>query len=134
MATRSDELHKKEALAPEGTERTRKRNVYVPNTDIFEDSENIYLRADMPGVDSRHVDITLEKNVLTITGRVEEALPTDHELTYREYPVGDFQRSFTISNEVDREKIKAKVKDGVLELTLPKAETLKPRQIAVQAG
>lgn len=134
MATRSDELQKKEALAPEGTERTRKRNVYVPNTDIFEDSENIYLRADMPGVDSRHVDITLEKNVLTITGRVEEALPTDHELTYREYPVGDFQRSFTISNEVDREKIKAKVKDGVLELTLPKAETLKPRQIAVQAG
>jgi len=134
MATRNDELQKKEAMAPEGVERTRRRNVFVPNTDIYEDSENIYLVADMPGVDANHVDITLEKNVLTISGTVEEASPVGHELAYREYPVGDYQRAFTISNEVDRNAIRAKVKDGVLELTLPKAETVKPRQISVQAG
>jgi len=134
MATRNDELQKKEATAPEGVERTRRRNVFLPNTDIYEDTENIYLVADMPGVDANHVDITLEKNVLTITGTVEEASPVGHELVYREYPVGDYQRAFTISNEVDRNGIKAKVKDGVLELTLPKEETVKPRQITVQAG
>jgi len=134
MATRSDELQKKEAMVPEGVERTRRRNVFVPNTDIYEDTENLYLVADMPGVDVNHVDITLEKNVLTISGTVEEASPVGHEIAYREYPVGDYQRAFTISNEIDRNAIKAKVRDGVLELTLPKAETVKPRQITVQAG
>lgn len=134
MASRTDELQKKEAMAPEGVERTRRRNVFVPNTDIYEDTDNIYLVTDMPGVDANHVDITLEKNVLTISGSVEEASPIGHELAYREYPVGDYQRAFTISSEVDRNAIKAKVKDGVLELILPKAETVKPRQITVQAG
>lgn len=134
MGSRNDEVVKRETQTPEGVENTRRRNVYLPATDIFEDEHNIHLVADMPGVDAGSVDVTLEKNVLTISGAVHEEAVEKHALTYREYPTGDYHRSFRISSEINRDKIEARVKNGVLELVLPKAESLKPRQITVQAA
>jgi len=86
----------------------------------------------MPGVDERSVDITLEKDVLTIYGKVEADAPEKHVLYFSEYGIGDYQRVFTLTDEVDRDKIQASVKNGVLKIVLPKAAAVKMRKIAVK--
>lgn len=132
-----NELHiqetEKQEIAETGAERTRSRLAFVPRTDIYETNEAIVLVTDMPGVDESTLDITLENDVLTINGYVEMAYPEGYGLAYGEYRVGDYERSFTLSNKVDRNKIEATVKDGVLRLHLPKAEP-SLRKIAVTAG
>jgi HSP20 family molecular chaperone IbpA len=115
-------------------ERTRSTTVYTPDVDILEKEDSIVVFADMPGADEKSVDITLEKDVLSIYARVEPELPEKHQLLHAEYGVGDYQRSFTISDEIDRDKIEARVKNGVLRLVLPKAQAVLTRKIAVQAG
>ncbi len=115
-------------------ERTRSTTVYTPDVDILEKEESIVVLADMPGADEKSVDITLEKDVLSIYARVEPEIPEKHQLLHAEYGVGDYQRSFTISDEIDRDKIEARVKNGVLRLVLPKAQAAKTRKIAIQAG
>jgi HSP20 family protein len=117
-----------------GAERTGTRRVFVPRVDIFETEADIKLLADMPGVSSDSVDITLEKNILTIRGQIDFERPEGYDLAYAEYAVGDYERTFALSDEVDREKIEATVKHGVLRLLLPKAESAKMRKIAVKAG
>ena len=115
-------------------ERTRSTTVYTPDVDILEKEDSIVVFADMPGADEKSVDITLEKDVLSIYARVEPELPEKHQLLHAEYGVGDYQRSFTISDEIDRDKIEARVKNGVLKLVLPKAQAVLTRKIAIQAG
>ena len=88
----------------------------------------------MPGVNEKTVDIELEKNVLTITGRVENGQVKDAAMMYSEYEIGDYERVFTLSDQIDRDKIVATVKNGVLRLELPKAEEVKPKKIAIKAA
>jgi HSP20 family protein len=133
MAETAKDIQKKEAGGIEGVERTKARKVYTPDVDIVERKDDIVVTADMPGVDDKSIDITLEKNVLTIYGTVAPELPENHRLAVSEYGIGDYQRSFTLTDEVDRERIQASVKNGVLKIVLPKAEALKTRKIAVQA-
>lgn len=133
MADTTLELRKKEAEAPEGVERTRLVRVYTPDVDILETKETIVLTADMPGVDEKSVDISLEKNVLTIYGKVTDDMPENGRPAVVEYGIGDYQRAFTLSGEIDREKIKATVKNGVVRLALPKAETARMRKIEITA-
>ncbi|MBN1993280.1 MAG: Hsp20/alpha crystallin family protein [Anaerolineae bacterium] len=139
MANESKELQtleaeKQEVATVEGIERTRARRAYVPHVDIYETDDAIVLLTDMPGVDEKSLDITLEKNVLTINGYVDTEAPDNYSLAYAEYETGDYQRSFTLSEEIDREKIEATVKDGVLRLHLPKAGPAKTRKITVKAN
>lgn len=126
------ELQKTENKA--ATERIRNVKTFVPHVDIYETKDSLFLIADMPGVDEKSVDIELEKNVLTINGRVDNGVLKDHSLLFSEYEVGDYERMFTLSDEIDREKIQATVKDGVLRLELPKAEKIKPKKIAIKAA
>lgn len=74
-----------------------------------------------------------KKNVLTIYGKVEAEIPEKHRLNISEYGIGDYQRAFTLTDEVDRDKIRASLKNGVLRLILPKAAALKTRKIEVKA-
>lgn len=134
MAEAAREVQKKEAETPQGVERTRPHRVYTPDVDIVERKDDIIVMADMPGVDEKSVDLTLEKNILTIYGRVEPEIPEQHRLAFAEYGVGDYQRAFTLSEEVDRDRIQASVKNGVLRLVLPKAEAAKTRKIEVKAA
>ncbi|MDI9570757.1 MAG: Hsp20/alpha crystallin family protein [Pseudomonadota bacterium] len=127
------DLQKQQAQNPLETERTRNRKVFVPKVDIYETKDAMVLIADMPGVDDQSVDITLEKNVLTITGNVESPVYEGKALAYAEYDTGDYQRAFTISDEVDQDRIEAVVENGVLRLTLPKAEKAKVKKIAIKA-
>ncbi|HVN23163.1 MAG TPA: Hsp20/alpha crystallin family protein [Syntrophorhabdales bacterium] len=131
MAEGAKEIQDKEQAQ---VERTRSTTVYTPDVDILEKEDAIIVFADIPGADESNVDITLEKDVLTIYARVEPEVPEKHELLHAEYGIGDYQRSFTISNEIDREKIEAKVKTGVLRLVLPKAKVAQTRKITVKAG
>ena len=124
----------KQEIAEGDVERTRARRCYVPRTDIYELGDDVFLAVDMPGVDDKSVDITLERNVLTINGYVDPVFPENYQMAYAEYDVGDYQRSFKLSDDVDRDRIEATVKDGVLRLRLPKADTAKARKIAVTAA
>jgi HSP20 family molecular chaperone IbpA len=128
------EAEKQEVTTASDVERTRDQRAYVPRADIYETDEEIVVMTDMPGVDENAVDITLEKNVLTINGYVEPEAPEDYSLGYAEYEVGDYQRSFTLSNYIDQTNIQATVKNGVLELRLPKAGPAKAKKITVKAG
>jgi len=124
----------KQEIVEDGAERTRARKSFVPRVDIYETNEELVVMADMPGVDEKSVDIILEKNVLTINGNVEPIHPDNYNLAYAEYEEGDFVRSFTLSNEIDLNKIEATVKDGVLHLHLPKIGQAQTKKIAVKAA
>ncbi|KUG21445.1 heat shock protein, hsp20 family [hydrocarbon metagenome] len=116
------------------TDKIRNVKTFTPRVDIYETREALFLIADMPGVDEKTVDVELEKNILTIAGRVENGVVKGYSLVFSEYEVGDYERTFTLSDEIDREKIKATVKQGVLRLELPKAEKVKPKKIAINAA
>jgi len=124
----------KRQVAESGAERTRDRVAFVPRVDIYEDQEAITVVADMPGVDADSVDVTLDNNVLTINGYVEPTLPEGHSLVYSEYRVGDYQRAFTLSDQIDRDGIEATVRDGVLRVHLPKTSEAKTRKIPIKAA
>ena len=133
MADTGTQVQKKETQAPERVERTRAKGVYSPQVDIVETPHDIVVMADMPGVDETSVDINLEKNVLSIYGRVEDVSFDKYSLLHTEYGLGDYERVFTLSDEIDREGIQASVKNGVLKLILPKVAAAKTRKIAVRA-
>lgn len=106
----------------------------TPAVDIFEKDDALVVVADMPGVDEKHLDVTLENDVLTITGHAAAQDPAGLDPLYREFEAADYRRSFTIATEFDREKITATIRHGVLRITLPRSAATKARKIAVQAG
>jgi HSP20 family protein len=128
------EAEKQEITTTDDSERTRDRQCFIPRADIYETNDHIILVADIPGADENSTDITLEKNVLTINANVEWNMPEDYGLNYGEYGIGDYQRSFTLSDEIDREKIEATISNGILRLSLPKAGQAKTRKISVKSG
>lgn len=123
----------KQEIETSDAERTRDRPAFVPRVDIAENNDEIMLAADMPGVSPESVDITLEQGKLTITGYVDPVQPEGYTLTYSEYRVGDFVRSFTLSNQIDQANIEATMSNGVLHLRLPKIGP-KTTKIAVKTG
>jgi HSP20 family protein len=126
------DLQKTENTA--ATERIRNVKTFIPRVDIYETHDAIFLIADMPGVDEKSVDVELEKNILTIAGRVNRDEVKGSNLVYSEYETGDYERTFTLSDEIDGEKIVAIVKNGTLRLELPKAEKVKRKKIAIKAA
>jgi HSP20 family molecular chaperone IbpA len=90
--------------------------------------------ADMPGVSPEGVDISLERRVLTIRGRSAANEHGGYRRVYNEYADGDYERVFTLSENIDRDRIEATLKDGVLRLVLPKAEAAKARKIELKAS
>ena len=129
----TNQLSKKEKPASPGTEQTNRRPLMTPDVDILENGDDILLVADIPGVDEKHLDVEVENRVLTIRGRTAEQEPTNHRLVAGEYSPADFERVFTLSEELDQEKIEASVKNGVLRLRLPKAGQARARKIEVQS-
>jgi HSP20 family protein len=127
-------VEKQELTTTEDSERTRECRCFVPHADIYEVDDQIVIVADVPGADKDSIDVTLEKNVLTIDAYVNSVAPEGYSLSFAEYEVGDYQRSFRLSDEIDREKIQASVKDGVLRLYLPKSGAARTRKISVKSG
>ena len=126
------EVQKQEEVSVNEMERTRSSRCFVPKADIFETEKEIIVLADIPGVNEKTVDITLEKNVLSINAFVEPLRTSEYEIAYAEYEEGDYQRSFRLSDEIDRDKIEASVSGGVLRLILPKSQGARTKKIAVK--
>jgi len=103
---------------------------YLPNTDIFETECALMVVMEMPGVRKEDIDITVEDDVLSVLGRIDFSKYEKLQPVYTEYNIGNYRRTFTLApSSVDEHKISADAKDGVLTLTLPKAERIKPRKI-----
>jgi HSP20 family molecular chaperone IbpA len=115
-------------------ERTRGGNVYRPHVDILEDRDELTLLADLPGARNGDIDIHFEDGVLTIQGKVEPRYAENAAFLLCEYGIGDFHRTFRVSEQVDANRIHAEFADGVLIVHLPKAEAAKPRKIEVRAA
>lgn len=105
-----------------------------PATDIFETDDDVVLVADMPGVGADDIEVTLERRVLTLRGRARPPAPEGYRQVYGEYRSGGFERAFTLSEDIDRDAIRASTTSGVLRLELPKAASARPKRIEVQAA
>lgn len=112
------------------SEMNEEKYVRVPRADIYQNGDDIIIELDMPGVSAQNVDIQIENNVLTISGTVKK-VPETWSLIHCESAPCDYKRAFELNNEVDTENIKANMNAGVLKLTLPKAQTVKPKKIEV---
>lgn len=106
----------------------------MPRCDVYEDESGITLLADLPGVPRENLELKVEGDTLLVEGTVQPPTPEGLEPVYAEVRVPRFRRSFTLSRELDSQRIDANLKDGVLTLRIPKAEHAQPRRIAVQAG
>jgi HSP20 family protein len=115
-------------------EKTRSGRYYIPNVDIYEENGGLKLWADMPGVTEQNVEVTLNDDVLTITGTVSTVMYEKLAPVYTEYNVGNYFRQFALHEDIDPAGIKARMRNGVLELDLPKREKAKPRKIEVTTG
>ena len=105
----------------------------TPLIDIHEGPDGLILEADLPGVTEDNLNIQLEDNVLTLHARVPSPFPEGARVLHEEYRVSDFYRSFILSDEVERDKISAELRNGVLRLSLPKAERARTRRIEIKS-
>jgi len=106
----------------------------VPPVDVYENEAGITLLADLPGVSREGLGVRVDGDSLVIEGRVESAGPENLQLVYGEAQYAAYRRQFTLSRELDASRIEAQLKDGVLQLSIPKAEEAKPRRIQVNVG
>lgn len=116
---------------PDSSAPAPSRWVRKPPIDIFETDEGLILRADLPGVSVEGLELQVQDNRLTLLGRVMAPAP-EGELIHQEYHGGDFLRSFILSDDVDHDRIRAKLQLGVLEVVLPRAPRAQPRRISIQ--
>jgi HSP20 family protein len=116
-----------------GPEHTRSVQCYRPQVDILEQKNELLLRADVPGARADQIDVHFEDGTLTLRATVPPRQPNEQRFLLREYGVGDFCRTFRVSESIDAGKISAEYQDGVLTLRLPKVEAVKPRKIAVKS-
>ena len=124
------ETTEKKALE-KNEETTWAGETYEPAVDIWESDQELILKADVPGVRQEDVEIGLDKDVLTISGRVAVDEYDGLRPAYSEYNVGNYYRRFSLGEAIDQERISADMQDGVLTVTLPKKEKVKPRKILV---
>ena len=122
------------AVAAQQQPSTREQPHVVPAVDVFEDDNGITLLADLPGVPREGLNVRVDGDSLQIEGTASAFGPENLELVYGEARVPVYRRRFTLSRELDTSRIDAQLKDGVLRLTLPKAEEARPRRIEVRAG
>jgi HSP20 family protein len=120
---------KKEAVSRE--EKTVPTRYYVPNTDIYETDDALTVVMEIPGVEKKDVEVSVEDDVVRVEGRIDFAKYDGLEPVYTEYNIGHFARAFSLSNQIDRQQISAQLEDGVLTLTLKKAKEAQPRRIAI---
>lgn len=112
----------------------RQNDGMAPAVDVIEDASGITLYADLPGVPKDKLSIRVEFDVLHIEGEVSLPLAKDLEASHVELPLPRYRRSFTLGQELDRERIAAEFSQGVLKLHIPKAEHAKPRKIEVKVA
>ncbi|MBV6272670.1 Hsp20/alpha crystallin family protein [Alcaligenaceae bacterium CGII-47] len=131
-------ITKNEQVSRAATTRTdapqRSDEALMPPVDVIEDSTGITLRADLPGVPKDGLKLQVEAGTLTIEGEVSIPMLDSMEATYVEVGLPRFRRVFTLSKELDTEKVSAELKHGVLNLRIPKTEHAQPRRIEIKVN
>lgn len=107
------------------------RHLRTPPIDIYDSEAGLVLVADLPGVVSESLELNVQQHQLSLFGKVSNFIPNDAKVLHREYLEGDFLRSFILSDDVDHDRISAKLNNGVLEIVLPSAAKPPPRKIPV---
>ena len=131
MAAGKDlEVQKKRPVQSQ-EESTAPVNMFVPTTDIFETDDALNVLVEMPGVEKGNVDISVKDRILTIDGRIDFKKYAGMQPVYTEYSIGNFDRRFSLSNKVDASNIRPEMHDGLLMLTIPKAEEAKAQRIEI---
>lgn len=125
------EVREKQAVQQE---RTRPGDVFRPDVDIYEQADAYLITADLPGVDEEHVHVRLENGVLTLDAELATRPEATWTPLHTEYRFGSFHREFRVSDAIDAGGVTASMRDGVLELRLPKAARHQTRRIPVQAA
>jgi HSP20 family protein len=129
-----NKINKPAAEQNASVERTRNGCCYRPNVDIQEEQDGLLVLADVPGANSDTIDVKFEDGTLEIHAAVSPRGGDGRTYLLQEYAVGDYYRSFQVSETIDASKISAQYADGVLTLRLPKTEAVKPRKIAVNVA
>ncbi len=111
-----------EAQQVERAEEKAPRRAYVPAVDLIDSESEIHIVADVPGVAEGGVDLNLEKNILTLVAVPADGVIAGKKLIYSEYGVGEYRRTFALSEDIDKDNIVATLKNGVLRITLPKVK------------
>ena len=124
------EVQKKRQVKTE-EERTAPVSIFVPTTDIYETDKALIVVVEVPGVDKSNVEIAVKDRVLMIDGRIDFQKYAGMQPVYTEYNIGHYHRSFALSNQVDGSNIRAEMRDGLLTLTIPKAEEARAQNIEV---
>jgi HSP20 family protein len=122
----------KEAFSPMSSETEVSTRAWAPPVDIYETEDAIVLKAELPGIDPKGVEVRVEDNTLYLKGErnyEKEVKEQNYHRIERSY--GSFARSFSLPNSIDAEKVKAEYKDGLLTLTMPKREEAKPKTIKI---
>lgn len=108
--------------------------VFIPAADIYEKPESVLIRCDLPGVRDEDVEITLHNKVLSVSANQRPQLREGHTAISSEYLTGRYQRTFNLNRDLDDAEIKARLRNGVLEIELPKARESQPRRINITNG
>ena len=122
------------ASEPAPAERSSEMPTFMPPTDIIETKDAILVLLDVPGADPSSLDVSLEKRTLRVSARSTSSAPQGYQLVHAEYREGNYEREFTLSDQVDGDRIDAVFKDGVLRLTLPKSSESRAKKIEVKAA
>jgi HSP20 family protein len=131
MATEVQKRGRRDA-SPTAESLVNVENAYLADSDIYETEEGLFLRMDLPGVEKGNVEIAVdEDNVLQV--RAKNGFEEPKGAVLREFRTGDYYRSFRLGDLFDKDRIAAKLEDGVLEIAVPKREAAKPRRVAISA-
>ncbi len=130
MADQSLTVQEKKELVPKG-EKTVPARYYMPATDIYETDDALTVVMEVPGVDRKDVEVKLENDELSIEARIDFSKYEGMEPLYTEYNIGHYSRTFSLSQLIDQQNIAATLEDGVLTLTLKKAQQALPRRIQI---
>jgi len=115
-----------------GNDKELASSTWAPAVDIFETENELVMSAEIPGIDEKDIEIKLEDNTLTLKGERKFEKETKEENYHRiERSYGSFYRAFTLPNSVDLDKIHAEHENGILKITLPKRQELKPRNVKI---
>jgi HSP20 family protein len=133
MSAQELQVSEKQEVSPEKGEFTHEGTYFTPPVDIYENQKELVVVLDMPGLTGENVEIDLKEGVLSILGKAP-AQESAGELILEEFRTGNYFRSFKTPELIDAENIKASMADGVLTLTLPKAEKAKPKKISITTG
>jgi HSP20 family molecular chaperone IbpA len=125
--------HSGDAGSRENGDSREQRHVFTPPIDIYELDDGLILHADLPGVTAESLELQVQDNKLTLFGRTKSVVDAEAKVVHQEYHVGDFLRSFILSDEVDHERISASLTNGMLKVVLPKIPKGEPRRIQVSS-